>query len=333
MSVEVAALAAAVRAGDRVALGRAITLVESQRSDDRVWAIALVAALDGAGADTHRIGISGPPGSGKSTFIDAAGMALVAEGHRVAVLAIDPSSVRTGGSILGDKTRMARLSREPAAFIRPSPAQGVLGGVAARSAEVLRLCEAAGFDVVIVETVGVGQSELDVADLVDTLVVLVAAGGGDELQGIKRGLLECADVVVVPKADGDNIAACARTRGEYAQALAYVEPRHEGWSVPVLECSAVQGQGIAEVLEATRRHRGVLQGSGQWDRQRASQRVRWTMTALEEAVRREVLADDGVRKRLGELRGGIEDGTVAPETAAAELVAVFRSGSSLVRDP
>lgn len=327
MSVDVAALATALRSGDRVALGRAITLVESLREEDRAKAIALVQATASAGADTHRIGISGPPGVGKSTFIDAVGMTLVAAGHRVAVLAVDPSSARTGGSILGDKTRMARLSREPAAFIRPSPAQGVLGGVAARSSEVLRLCEVAGFDIVLVETVGVGQSEIDVADLVDTLVVLVAAGGGDELQGIKRGLLECTDVLVVPKADGENVAAAARTRADYAQAIAYIEPRHEGWHVPVLECSSTEGRGLAEVLAAIEAHRGALLHSGGWERQRAAQRLRWTMTALQEAVRRGLQADARVQARLGELRAGIESGAVAPEAAAAELLAVFRGGA------
>jgi len=332
VSVDVAALAAGLRAGHRVALARAVTLVESLREDDRARALALLQAVgpqapsgtpDGAG-DSHRIGISGPPGVGKSTIIDALGMAWLAAGHRVAVLAIDPSSARTGGSILGDKTRMAKLAREPSAFIRPSPAQGVLGGVAARTAEVMRLCEAAGFDIVIVETVGVGQSEADVADLVDTLVVLVAAGGGDELQGIKRGLLECTDVVVVPKADGDNVHAAARTRGEYAQALAYIEPRHAGWTVPMLECSALEHRGIEGVIAAVAEHRALLHASGQWDRQRAAQRLRWTEVALLAAVRRAVLGDPRVREGLRARGAAIGAGTLAPEAAAAELLTAFR---------
>ncbi len=324
MSDDVAAVAAALRAGDRVALARAITLVESLRDEDRARATALVEATHTVGLATHRIGISGPPGVGKSTFIDALGMALLAAGHRVAVLAIDPSSMRTGGSILGDKTRMARLAREPAAYIRPSPAQGVLGGVAARTAETLRLCEVAGFTIVIVETVGVGQSEIDVADVVDTLVVLVAAGGGDELQGIKRGLLECTDVVVVPKADGANLAAAARTRADYAQALAYIQPRHEGWHVPTLECSALEGRGLEAILAALDEHRALLEQTGGWARQRAAQRLRWTNTALHEALRRAVAQDPGVRTLLRDLSSAIEDGTLAPESAAAQLLAVFR---------
>jgi LAO/AO transport system kinase len=320
-------LAQALVAGDRSALARAITLVESHREADRHAAVRLLDAVAATPGASHRIGISGPPGSGKSTFIDAIGMTLLAAGHRVAVLAIDPSSMRTGGSILGDKTRMARLSREHAAFIRPSPAQGVLGGVAARTSEVMRLCEAAGFDRIVIETVGVGQSEIDVADLVDTLVVLVAAGGGDELQGIKRGLLECTDVLVVPKADGDHVAAAARTRADYAQALAYIEPRHAGWTVPSLECSVLENRGMGEVLAAIDAHREALQASGAWEGQRRSQRVRWTMGALHDALRRAVDGDEKVQSRLQALAPAIESGTLTPEAAAAALLAVFRGAA------
>jgi LAO/AO transport system kinase len=318
------ARATAIRAGDRVALAQAITLVESTRAEDRPAALALLDALAGDGLTGHRVGISGPPGAGKSTFIDALGMMLCEAGHHVAVLAIDPSSARTGGSILGDKTRMARLSREPRAFIRPSPASGVLGGVAARTRASLRLCEAAGFDIVLVETVGVGQSEIDAADIVDTLVVLVQIGAGDELQGIKRGLLECADVVAVTKADGDQLAAAHRTRAEYAQALAFVPPRHAGWQVPVLECSAALGTGIDALWQSVLSHRHALEQHGTWLSQRAEQQLRWTTQALHEAVRAAVDADPAVAKRLRELSPRIAAGDISPERAAHELLAAFR---------
>jgi len=324
-------LAQALVGGDRGALARAITLIESGRDEDREAAVRLLEAIARTPGASHRVGISGPPGVGKSTFIDAFGMALVEAGHGVAVLAIDPSSMRTGGSILGDKTRMARLSREEAAFIRPSPAQGVLGGVAARTSEVVRLCEAAGFDRIVIETVGVGQSEIDVADLVDTLVVLVAAGGGDELQGIKRGLLECTDVLVVPKADGEHVAAAARARADYTQALAYIEPRHAGWVVPCLECSVIEGRGVSEVMGAIEDHGAMLETTGAWDRQRAAQRVGWTTAALHDELRRAVDGDARVQSRLHALTSAIESGTMTPEAAASELLAVFRAATGRVR--
>ncbi len=324
MSDALAARVAAIRAGDRVALAKAITLVESTRTEDRESALSLLDALAKDGLGGHRVGISGPPGAGKSTFIDALGMLLVAAGHRVAVLAIDPSSMRTGGSILGDKTRMARLAREPAAFIRPSPAGGVLGGVAARTRASMRLVEAAGFDTVLVETVGVGQSEADAADIVDTLLVLVQIGAGDELQGIKRGLLEHADVLAVAKADGDNLAAAKRTRAEFAQALALVPSRHPAWTVPVLECSAISGTGIAEVWAAIESHRHTLEQDGAWERHRAELLLRWTEQELHEALRVAIAHDPAVRKRLGELEARIAGGELSPERAATELIAVFR---------
>lgn len=327
MTTDVAALAAALRTGDRVALGRAITLVESGNAEDRDHAARLLDAVNDAPAAAHRIGISGPPGVGKSTFIDAFGMALLAAGHRVAVLAVDPSSTRTGGSILGDKTRMQRLSREASAFIRPSPARGVLGGVAARTAQTLRLCEVAGFDLALVETVGVGQSEIEIAEIVDTVVVLVTAGGGDELQGIKRGLLEHTDVLVVSKADGDHAAAAARTRADYAAALAYVPPRHAGWQVPVLTCSSVENRGLAEVGEAITAHRTCLVESATWEPQRAAQRVAWATAAFVERVRRAATTDPAVAARLRDLTPEIEAGRISPESAAAELFAIFRDRS------
>jgi LAO/AO transport system kinase len=318
---------AAIRAGDRVALAQAITLVESTRPDDRAVALDLLDALAGDGLGAHRLGISGPPGAGKSTFIDALGMMLCAAGHQVAVLAIDPSSARTGGSILGDKTRMAQLSREPRAFIRPSPASGVLGGVAARTRASMRLCEAAGFDIVLIETVGVGQSEIDASDIVDTLLVLVQIGAGDELQGIKRGLLECADVVAVAKADGEQLIAAHRTRSEYAQALAFVPPRHPGWQVPVLECSALSGHGIPELWNAVVSHRHTLEQQGSWQSQRAALQLRWAKQALHEVARGAIDADPAVNQRLSALGEAITSGRMSPERAAEQLLAVFRGRS------
>lgn len=242
--VDASELAGLVRGGDRRALARAITLVESTRGDHRERATELVdAVLPGTGGAV-RVGITGTPGAGKSTFVEELGTRLTKAGHRVAVLAIDPSSRRSGGSILGDKTRMERLARDPQAFIRPSPSGGTLGGVARRTREALLLCEAAGFDVVFVETVGVGQSEVAVADMVDEFVLLVAPGGGDELQGIKRGIMELADVVVVNKADGDLAPAAGRQVADYHHALHLLRPKHEGWVVPVLAASALEGTGV-----------------------------------------------------------------------------------------
>jgi LAO/AO transport system kinase len=313
----------AIRAGDRTALARAITLVESARAEDRIEAEAVLDALRDASGSAHRVGISGAPGAGKSTFIDAVGMHLVQSGRRVAVLAIDPSSMRSGGSILGDKTRMPRLARESHAFIRPTPASGVLGGLARHTRETIALVEAAGFDVVIVETVGVGQSEVDVVDVVDSVVVLVAPGGGDELQGIKRGLFECADVVAVTKADGDGVTAAELARAEFSQAIALVRPRVPAWSPRVLVCSSVVGTGIAEVWAAVVDHRRALEGSGAWDEQRGAQRERAVLAALVSLVRDEIGHDPRETARLAALAPAIRAGTMSAEQAARALFSVF----------
>lgn len=320
-----AAAVAALVAGDRRALARTITLLESTRPSDRVRADRVLAMLPvDVAAPASRIGISGAPGAGKSSFIDTFGMELLAQGHRVAVLAIDPSSARSGGSILGDKTRMARLSREPNAFIRPTPAQGLLGGVARHTRECMLVCEAAGFDVVLIETVGVGQSEVEVADLVDTVVVLLLAGGGDDLQGIKRGLLECTDIVVVPKADGEGRAAAMRAVATFQHALSFVPPRVAGWSQPVLACSALSGDGIAAVREAIWRHRAWLREDGQLEAQRAAQRLRWTESAAIELLRTEFHRDAEVASLMRDLTPALSNGSLAPDAAARQLVACFR---------
>ena len=268
-------LVAGVRAGDRTILGRAITLVESDARADRELAEQLLESLLPHGLDTHRVGITGVPGVGKSTFIDALGTRLTGEGHRVAVLAVDPTSSLTGGSILGDKTRMTRLARDECAFIRPSPSSGTLGGVARQTRESMLLCEAAGFDVILIETVGVGQSETVVDEMVDFFLVLMLAGAGDELQGIKRGILEIADLVAINKSDGENQAAAGRARAEYAGALRLMRPRSEAWEPRVLCVSALEELGLDELWSAIEVHRGLLEASGERAARRSEQHRRW----------------------------------------------------------
>ncbi len=313
-------LAAQVRAGDRRALAQAITLVESTRADHRAEAAQLLdAVLDGTGASV-RVGISGPPGVGKSTFIEALGAHLTAAGHRLAVLAVDPTSARSGGSILGDKTRMEALARNPQAFIRPSPSGGELGGVARRTREALLLAEAAGFDVVLVETVGVGQSELAVAGLVDVFVLLASPGGGDELQGIKRGIMELADLVVVTKADGDLEVAARHAAADLRRATHLLRPRHEGVEVETMLVSSPTGAGVAEVwarVEAVHRH---LSGSGQLDALRADQARAWLWDELRAGLADRFRSDPEVAARMAELEAAVAAGLVAPTAAAQELL-------------
>jgi LAO/AO transport system kinase len=327
-AVKVEALAQDVRAGRRAALARAITLVESVRASDRPAADALVAALmpchDDASAKTsHRVGITGVPGVGKSAFIETMGTKLTARGHRVAVLAVDPSSVRSGGSILGDKTRMTALSRDPNAFIRPSPAAGALGGVARRTRETIIVCEAAGFDVVMVETVGVGQSEVMVADMVDFVLVLVLAGGGDELQGMKRGIFELADAIAVTKADGDNVAAAEIARQELAAALRYMRPRADGWAPEARTCSSLTGSGLDEIWNAVVGHRAMLEASGGWVARRQEQHLRWMWAAVEQGVLAAFAADPAVAAVLARLEAEVRRGTIGPDRAAADLLQAF----------
>jgi LAO/AO transport system kinase len=313
-------LAERVAAGDRRALARAITLVESTRADHRAEARTLLDELLPRTGEGVRIGLSGAPGAGKSTLIEALGLHAIDAGHQVAVLAVDPSSSRSGGSVLGDKTRMTELGRRAEAYIRPSPSGGTLGGVARRTREALLLCEAAGFDVVIVETVGVGQSEVAVADLVDLFVLVAAPGGGDELQGIKRGIMELADVVVVNKADGDLLPAAQRASSDLRKALHLMRPKRNGWEVPVLLASAVAGDGVAEVWTALATGVEDLRTSGALDQQRAEQAVAWMWSEIREEAVARVLADAGVAERLGALEHEVRDGTRAPTSAAAEIL-------------
>jgi LAO/AO transport system kinase len=320
-----AALAARVREGDRRALARAITLVESTRADHRRQAGEVLDALLDVTGRSVRVGISGAPGVGKSTFIEALGLHVVGRGHHLAVLAVDPSSRRSGGSILGDKTRMAELSRADAAFIRPSPGGEHLGGVARRTREAMLLCEAAGYDVVFVETIGVGQSEVTVAEMVDLFLLLVNPGAGDELQGIKRGIMELADLVVVNKADGDLAPAAGRARSDFTNAVHLLRPKWRAWSTEVLACSALERQGIDEVWEAVLGFADAVRGSGELDELRARQATAWMWAEVRDALDDRFRDDPRVRALLPRLEAEVASGRTAPNAAAARLLAAFTS--------
>jgi GTPase len=325
--LDIGELAARLRAGDRRALARGITLVESTRAPDRIAAEALQQQLLPATGGALRLGVSGPPGVGKSTFIERLGLDLVAAGHRVAVLAIDPSSRLSGGSILGDKTRMVELARQPNAFIRPSPAGETLGGVARRTREALLVCEAAGFDVVIVETVGVGQSESAVVELVDILLLLIQPGGGDDLQGIKRGVIELADMLAVTKSDGDLEAAASRTQADYQGAMRLLRPAAEA-ATPVLQCSGVTGRGIAELWAEILAMRRAREATGAWQARRGRQAKAWLWNEISESLVAALKADPSVAARLPKLEAEVEAGRTTASAAARELLeGAFRDGT------
>lgn len=317
-------LASRVLAGDRRALARAITLVESTRADHRAAAEALLTQVLPRGGKAVRLGITGVPGVGKSTFIEAFGLHLIGQGHRVAVLAVDPTSRRSRGSILGDKTRMEELSRMPEAFIRPSPAGRTLGGVARRTREAMLVCEAAGFDVVIVETVGVGQSETAVADMADMFLLLLQPGSGDELQGFKRGIMELADLVVVNKADGELAKAAERAAADYRGALQFLRPASKSWRPEVLKCSALTGTGVPEVWEAVGRYRAALEEAGELAEKRAEQALDWMWAELGESLLASLRAHPGVAKQLPDMEDQVRAGRLAPTQAAERLLAEFR---------
>ena len=310
--------------GDRVILARAITLIESQRAADMEMAGRLLDRILPHTGRSRRVGVTGVPGVGKSTFIDALGMHLIRNrGERVAVLTVDPSSPVSGGSILGDKTRMERLCAEEKAFIRPSPARGHLGGVARRTRETILLCEAAGFENVVVETVGVGQSETAVRSMTDFFLLLMLAGAGDELQGMKRGIIEMVDGMAINKADGDNLRKAERARVEYASALHLFAASLDGWTPHILTCSALHGQGIGEIWQMVLDHRALLESNGHLTRQRSGQALEWMRElialGLEEAFRR----DAKVAARLPELRAAVDRGLMTPFAASNELLAIF----------
>jgi LAO/AO transport system kinase len=315
-------LAEAVRSGDRAALPRAITLVESTRADHREQAQQLLLALMPAAGSAHHVGITGVPGVGKSTAIEALGMMLIEHGHRVAVLAVDPSSTRTGGSILGDKTRMPRLATHPDAYIRPSPTSGTLGGVAKTTRETIVLLEAAGFDVILVETVGVGQSEVAVANMVDTFIFLTLARTGDQLQGIKKGVLELADIVVVNKADGDHLVDARIAARELSSAIRLIYPRDILWRPPVLTMSALEGTGLTELWDTVERHRQLLKEAGEFEARRRAQLVDWTWQMVRDTVLERVLSNPAVRKIRADIERQVLAGELTPAMAAQQILKV-----------
>jgi LAO/AO transport system kinase len=309
-----------VLASDRGSLSRAITLAESSRADDQEQAQELLADLLPKSGKAIRVGITGVPGAGKSTTIEALGLMLIEAGHRVAVLTVDPTSARTGGSILGDKTRMNRLSAEEDAYIRPSPSGGVLGGVSRRTRETMLLCEAAGFDVIIVESVGVGQSEAELAEMVDSLMLLLVPGAGDELQGIKRGIMELADLIVVNKADGDRVPLAKRARGDYRHALRMLPPSTPGWETPVLIASAAEGTGLSEVWESVEAHRALLDESGLLEKKRRHQTERWLDSMIEEAVLAAVHDRPGVDETIKQARAEVDAEKITVPQATRKVI-------------
>jgi LAO/AO transport system kinase len=306
-AADVERLAAGIRSGDRTVLSRAITLIESKRADHRSTAAALTQKLLGATGKAVRVGITGSPGVGKSTTIDALGSMLTRQGHKVAVLAVDPSSRRTGGSILADKTR------------RPSPASGTLGGVAAKTRETMLLCEAAGYDVILVETVGVGQSEVAVADMTDFFLVLVLPGGGDELQGLKKGVVELADMIAINKADGDNLPRAKLTAAEYGAALHILSPASANWSPPVVTFSALKGDGIDALWAHILDHRQKLTASGELAARRGEQQVKWMWAMLEERLFAPLRSDRALKAALPKLEAEVAAGRLAPATAVEKI--------------
>jgi LAO/AO transport system kinase len=322
-TTDIKALAKELRSGSRAALARAITLIESRRADHQASARDLVQALLPQTGRAVRVGITGSPGVGKSTTIDALGMYLIEHGHKVAVLAVDPSSARTGGSILGDKTRMARLAASDQAYIRSSPSSGTLGGVAAKTREAMLLCEAAGFDVMLVETVGIGQSETAVCDMTDFFLALMLPGAGDELQGIKKGLVELADMIAINKADGDNVKRANHAAADYRSALHILSPRSEHWHPPVVTYSALTGTGIAELWKKILDHRKAMNASGDFAARRREQQVKWMWSMMEQRMLARLRADASTRARVKKIEGDVADGRLTPAVAAEQIMSLL----------
>lgn len=324
-AVDPAEVARAIRAGDRRAMARAITKLESTRDEDYAVGQAILEEMIGEAGDAIRVGITGPPGVGKSTFIEALGLYLVEQGKRVAVLAVDPSSPVTGGSILGDKTRMERLTVKPEAFIRPSPSGGSLGGVAHRTREAMLLCEAAGYDVILIETVGIGQSEVTVASMVDFFLVLLLPSGGDELQGIKKGVIELADALVVNKADGPMEQTALRTRVDYASALDLIRSSNEDWRPVALAASALNEEGIAAVWNTILEHHALCVGNGGFEQRRRDQAKDWMWKLVDEGIAREFREQPGMGARIADQEAAVAAQKATPAAAARVLLDAFRA--------
>ena len=324
MEDQIQALADQIIRGDRRALAKAITLVESTRSDHRQQTAALLETLMPHTGKSIRVGISGAPGVGKSTFIEALGTYLIELGHSVAVLAVDPSSAVTGGSILGDKTRMETLAFAEKAFVRPSPAGSTLGGVTRRSRESILLCEASGFDVILVETVGVGQSETAVADMTDMFLLLLLPSGGDELQGIKRGIMELADLIVVNKSDGEQITLANQTMLDYRSAVHFLTSRFDGWQTPVMACLSVNNQGVTEVWAEVDRFKATISEDGRLQQQRAQQAKAWMWSEMAESLVVDLKSDPSIKRMIPELESAVLDGSLPATVAAQRMINAYK---------
>jgi LAO/AO transport system kinase len=322
--VDLVSLVHGIRAGDRSVIARAITLVESRRADHRKAAHDLLQQLLPLTGNAVRVGITGAPGVGKSSAIDALGTYLTEQGRKIAVLAVDPSSSRTGGSILADKTRMARLANDANAFIRPSPSSGTLGGVAGKTRESMLIAEAAGFDCVLVETMGTGQSEIAVADMTDFFLVLMLPGAGDELQGLKKGVVELADMIAVNKADGDNVKRAKAAAAEYRAALHILAPRSANWSPPVVTCSALTGEGIPELWAAVLDHRERMGKSGELEARRRMQQVKWMWAMLEERMFAQLRSSAALKTKLPQIEAAVAAGKMSPSLAVEEIAAALK---------
>ena len=323
-SADLVSLVRGIRAGDRSVIARAITLVESRRADHQKAARDLLQQLLPLTGNAVRVGITGAPGVGKSSAIDALGTYLTAQGRKIAVLAVDPSSSRTGGSILADKTRMARLANDANAFIRPSPSSGTLGGVAGKTRESMLIAEAAGFDCVLVETMGTGQSEIAVADMTDFFLVLMLPGAGDELQGLKKGVVELADMIAVNKADGDNVKRAKAAAAEYRAALHILAPRSANWSPPVVTCSALTGEGIPQLWAAVLDHRERMSKSGELEARRRTQQVKWMWAMLEERMFAQLRSSAALKIKLPQIEAAVAAGKMSPSLAVEEIAAALK---------
>ncbi|MDN5212505.1 methylmalonyl Co-A mutase-associated GTPase MeaB [Fulvivirgaceae bacterium BMA12] len=313
--------------GDRVLLSRAITLIESQLSEDNQLARQIIEKIMPHTGNSIRIGITGVPGVGKSTFIESFGSFLVEHGHKLAVLAIDPSSKKSGGSILGDKTRMDTLSKSNNAFIRPSSAGASLGGVANKTRETLLLCEAAGYDVIIIETVGVGQSEIAVHDMVDFFLLLMLAGAGDELQGIKKGIMEMADGIAITKADGDNIPVAKKAKATYQNALHLFPLAESGWTAKVVTCSALENKGVNDIWQIINDYQQVVKKNGYWQEKRSQQNLSWMYASIDHYLKTRFFDHQTIKRELQEIIGQVKNGDILPLKAANELIRIFEGNA------